>query len=230
MRWSSSPKVVLSSYLPESRPLASGTRAMMPTPASTAAGSTRSSGLRRKTLRMICTLATFGRAIARSASSTVSTETPYAARLPCSTSAVEGVEDPVVVVDGRGRAVQLHEVERVDAEVLAAAVGPGAQGVGGERLGHVRVGAAAALGHDGQAGVGPLAQQPADEPLAAAVAVDVGRVEHRHAGVDRGVQHRHGVVLAHRAPVGTELPAAQADHRDRTTGPAECSHLHVGGR
>jgi hypothetical protein len=55
---------------------------MIPTPASAAAGSTRSSGLRRKTLRMICTLATFGRAMAVSASSTVSTETPYAATRP----------------------------------------------------------------------------------------------------------------------------------------------------
>ena len=40
---------------------------MMPTPASAAAGSTASSGLRRKALRMICTLATPGRAIAVSA-------------------------------------------------------------------------------------------------------------------------------------------------------------------
>ena len=51
---------------------------MIPTPASRAAGSTCSSGLRRKQLRMICTLATRGRAIARSACAQVSTETPYA--------------------------------------------------------------------------------------------------------------------------------------------------------
>ncbi len=59
---------------------------MMPTPASEAAGSTCSSGLSRNALRMIWTVATPGRAMAVSASSTVSTETPYAAVTPSSTS------------------------------------------------------------------------------------------------------------------------------------------------
>ena len=49
---------------------------MIPTPAARAAGRTSSSGLRRKQLRMICTVATRGRAIAASAWSQVSTETP----------------------------------------------------------------------------------------------------------------------------------------------------------
>ncbi len=84
-RWSVGANSVCSSYLPDSRPLASGTRAMMPTPASAAAGSTRSRGLRRKALRMIWIVATCGRAIAASASSTVSTDTPYAATRPSST-------------------------------------------------------------------------------------------------------------------------------------------------
>ena len=48
----------------------------MPTPAAWAAGSTLSSGLRRNALRMICTLAMPGRAIAVSASAQVSTLTP----------------------------------------------------------------------------------------------------------------------------------------------------------
>jgi hypothetical protein len=52
---------------------------MIATPASAAAGSTCSSGFCRRALRMICTLATPGRAIAVSASSTRSTLTPYAA-------------------------------------------------------------------------------------------------------------------------------------------------------
>ena len=74
------------SYLPDSSPEANGTRAMIPTPASTAAGSTSSSGLSRKALRMICTEATCGRAIAASAWSAVSTLTPYAAIVPSATS------------------------------------------------------------------------------------------------------------------------------------------------
>ncbi len=75
VRWSSGPKTVSSVYFPESSPEASGTRAMMPTPAAAAAGRTSSRGLRRNGLRMICTLATPGRAMAVSASAQVSTLT-----------------------------------------------------------------------------------------------------------------------------------------------------------
>ena len=49
---------------------------MMPTPASSAAGRTRSRGLIRKALMMIWTEATDGREIAASAWSAVSTLTP----------------------------------------------------------------------------------------------------------------------------------------------------------
>ena len=84
-RWSSSANRVPASYFPESRPEASGTRTMMPTPASLAAGNTSSSGLSRKALAMICTVATCGCAIAASASSTFSTLTPYDATAPSAT-------------------------------------------------------------------------------------------------------------------------------------------------
>jgi hypothetical protein len=57
-------------------PDASGTRAMIATAALAAACSTCSSGFWRNMLRMICTLATPGRAMAVNASSTVSTLTP----------------------------------------------------------------------------------------------------------------------------------------------------------
>ena len=63
-------------YLPESSPEASGTRAMMPTPAASAAGSTSSSGLSRKALRMICTVAVPSCRMASRASSVRSTLTP----------------------------------------------------------------------------------------------------------------------------------------------------------
>ena len=76
VRWSSAANTVSFVYLPLSSPEARGTRAMMATPASIAAGRTASSGLSRNALRMICTLATPGRAIAASAWSAVSTLTP----------------------------------------------------------------------------------------------------------------------------------------------------------
>ncbi|GAA1696669.1 hypothetical protein GCM10009680_40930 [Streptomyces yatensis] len=86
MRWSFSAKTVSLVYFPDSSPDASGTRAMIPTPASRAAGTTSSSGLSRNGLRMICTLAVPGRAIAASASAHVSTLTPYAATRSSATS------------------------------------------------------------------------------------------------------------------------------------------------
>ena len=61
---------------------------------------------------------------------------------------------------------------------------------------------------------GPLREELADELLAAAVAVHVGGVDERHAGVDRRLQGRERVVLADLAPVGAELPGAQPDHAD----------------
>ena len=62
-------------YRPLSSPDASGTRAMMPTPAARR-GQHLVSGFSRNALRMICTVATPGRAIAASASAHVSTLTP----------------------------------------------------------------------------------------------------------------------------------------------------------
>ena len=54
----------VASYRPDSSPQASGTRAMIADAGRRGRGSTASSGLRRNALRMICTLATPGRAIA----------------------------------------------------------------------------------------------------------------------------------------------------------------------
>ena len=58
---------------------------MMPTPAADAAGSTKSSGFSRNAFTMICTVAVPRREIAVSASSQVSTLTPYAAMAPSAT-------------------------------------------------------------------------------------------------------------------------------------------------
>ena len=134
---------------------------------------------------MICTVATFGRAIAVSASSTVSTRDPVGGDCLLVDEGVQGVEDPVVGVDGGRRAVQLDQVDGVDAEV-ASGCGPASHGT----LSSVN-----ASGTSGSARrpilvatVTPssavLAQGPADQLLAATVAVDVGGVEERDAGLD----------------------------------------------
>ena len=79
----------------------------------------------------------------------------------------------------------------------------------------MRVGAAAHLGGDGEAGVGALLEESADELLAAPVPVHVA--VRGHAGVDRRVKGRERVILAHRAPAAAELPAPQPDDSDLTT-------------
>jgi hypothetical protein len=69
----------------------------------------------------------------------------------------------------------------------------------------------------------PVAERLADEPLAVAVAVDVGRVEEGDTGVEGGLDDGRG-----RAPVEppTEVVAAEPDHRDLEIGAAEPPRLH----
>ena len=138
---------------------------------------------------------------------------------------VERVEHPVVRVHRRRRAVQLHEVEGVDAEVRTRAVGPGAEVLERVVLGLLRHPPAHLRG-DRDARVGVVDEPAADERLAAAVAVDVGGVEERDARRERGVEHGERVVLVDLAPVGAELPGAEADHRDGAAGASEGAGLH----
>jgi hypothetical protein len=127
----------------------------------------------------------------------------------------ERVEDRVHVVDRRRRAVQLDQVQGVHLQVGAAALDPGTQVHVGVGVGDEGIGATADLGgdHDAVGGVTQLGAETGDQLLAAAVPVDVGGVEERHARLVRGTQHREGVVLGHVAPVGAELPAAQPHDR-----------------
>ncbi len=198
---------------------------MMPTPASFAAGSTSSSGLSLNALKMIWTLATLGRAIAVSASSTVSTLTPYARHDALLHQQVEGVEHLVAREHRRRRAVQLDQVERVDAEVGAGAIGPGPEVVERE-VRRVLLGAAAHLGGDQDVEVGPCTQVFADQLLASAVAVDVRGVEERHAGIGRTVEHGDRLVMGHIAPVGTELPRAEAHDRHLASRATQRAYVH----
>src|SRR5690606_29249952 len=71
-----------------------------------------------------------------------------------------------------------------------------------------------------------LAEERADELLAVAVAVDVGGVKERHAGVGGRVQHAAGGVIADVAPVAAELPASLTDDADGAPGPAQNRCLH----
>ena len=199
---------------------------MIPTPAAAAAGSTRSSGLSRNALRMICTDGDAAGGRWRvSAWSTVSTLTPYAAIEPSSTSASSASYVASSSIDRRRRAVQLHEVERSMPRLRPRAVDPRAEVVGRVVLRHL-LDAAAHLGGDREARVRVLGEEAADELLAAAVAVDVGGVEEGDARLRRRLEHVPGVGLGDLAPVGAELPGAEPDHRDVAAGPAEGAVLH----
>jgi hypothetical protein len=173
---------------------------------------------------MIWTLATPGRAIAVSAWSLVSTLTPYAAMQSSATS-VERVEDGVRGEHGGRRAVQLDQVEPVGAQVDPGPVGPGAEVFQRVVLWSL-LDPAAHLGRDHNALPGVAGQEAPDDALAAPVAVDVGRVEERDSGLDRGPQHLHRVGLGHVPPVRAELPGAEPDHRNRPSRPAEYPLLH----
>ena len=122
--------------------------------------------------------------------------------------------------------MQLHEVQRVDAKVGTAAVRPAPEGLQRVGVGHVRVGPPAHLRRDRQPRAADLAQQRAEQPLAAAVAVDVGGVEEGDPLVHRRPEHGHRRVVVDQAPVPAQLPAAEPDHTDLSGGPAQRPCLH----
>ena len=95
-------------------------------------------------------------------------------------------------------------------EVVETATYPGADRVGGVLGSDVWVGSTADLGRDEQrVRVGAeVAPQPADEPLAAPVPVDVGGAEQSDPRVHGRVEGGERVVLGDLAPVAAELPAA----------------------
>ena len=123
--------------------------------------------------------------------------------------------------------MQLHQVERVHAEVASRPVDPGPEVLRPVVLRQL-LHPPAHLGGHGEIGVGVVREEPAEDLLAAAVAVDIGGVVERDPRLCRGLEDVPRRVLGHVAPVGAELPGAEADRGDRSSGPSESSLLHVG--
>ncbi len=90
---------------------------------------------------------------------------------------VEPVEHLVVVVDRGRRAVQLHQVERLDLEVHQAPVDEAFDGLGRVGVGNVRIESTTRLGGHHHLSGRPLAAEPGDQPLRTAVAVHIGGVD-----------------------------------------------------
>ena len=102
--------------------------------------------------------------------------------------------------------MQLHEVERREAEILARAVDPGA--VVGRRVVLVQQGDAPAhLRRDERTRIAELRDDPPDDPLAASIAVDVRGVDEGDALGERGLERRGPVGLGH---VPQSAPSCQA--------------------
>ena len=129
---------------------------------------------------------------------------------PLGDERIERLIGRVVFDHLRGRAVQLHEVERVGAKVLARTVHPGA-----ERFRRVVLrllcDTASHFRRDRDLALVPLSQELADQALAAPVSIHVGGVEEVDSPVDGSGQHRAGVVFRDDAPIGAELPGAESD-------------------
>src|SRR5699024_16412 len=148
---------------------------------------------------------------------------PVGAHAPLLDHGIQVVEDVVAVDDGRGWAVQLHQVDGVHTQVAAGIVVPGAE-VSGSVVGRILRHPAAHLGGDGQVGV--LCQEASDESFTAPVTVDVGRVDESDTFGNCCAQCLHGVALADFPPGRADLPGAEADGADPGTSTAECAFVH----
>jgi hypothetical protein len=148
------------------------------------------------------------------------------ADLARSNQIVQHAEHLATQVDGRRRTVQLQQIERIDAQVGEAVVHPGLKVLAAVPFGHLRGQPPARLGRHDQPFAGTLAEELADEPFAAAVAVDVRGVDERGARVDRRVERLHRLLVVDRAPESANRPSPKPHCRHRKVGPAERVVFH----
>jgi hypothetical protein len=113
--------------------------------------------------------------------------------------------------------MELQQIDRFRAQVLQTAVDPAAQVVEVVRLRDVRRGAPARL-RGNQNRLAPLASQPGQQALTAAVPVDVGRVEKIDPEVHRSVQRTQGFSVVHIAPGAANRPGPEANGGNLETG------------
>ncbi len=138
---------------------------------------------------------------------------------------VHRFEEVGPVVDPGRQAVQLDQVELIELEVRPAIVDPAPER-GGRVVGHVERHALADLRGDVQPLAGAFLEEAADHPLAAAIAVDVRRVEERDPGIGRRVERRQACRVVGRSVVAADRPGPEADRADLVAGLAESPELH----
>src|SRR5215208_5284441 len=145
------------------------------------------------------------------------------AHFPCFLQPVQRLEGRVLTVDFRRRAMELQQVQGFDPEVLQATLGEVREVIVVVSFRSVGIQAPSCLGRDQDLIVWTVLQEPADELLAASVAVDIRGVEEVHAEVDRPVQRAESVILTDGTPAVPEGPGAETDLRDAHPRPSEVS-------
>ena len=141
---------------------------------------------------------------------------------------VEDAEHVRLAEQGGRRTVELQQIDGVHLEVLQAALDPRGQVLARVAFGRLGREPPAGLRGDPDRLARPLAPEPGHEPLAAPVAIHVRRVDEVHAGVNRGVQRPHRLLVVHLAPASANRPRPEADGRDRHVRPAESPVFHAG--
>jgi hypothetical protein len=149
------------------------------------------------------------------------------ADLPGAHQVVEDAEHLRPIVHLRVRAVELEQVDRVHLQVPQATINPPFEVLAAVALGRLRRQAAARFRRHVDRLALALATEARHQPLAAPVAVDVGRVDEVGAGVDRGVEGAHRLLVVDGAPCAADRPGAEADRRDLHVRPSEPAVFHV---
>ena len=130
-------------------------------------------------------------------------------------------------------AVELHEVDTLDAQAAERVLRPPAQVPARVPAPHCRIGLRRArpgdrldLGGHVDLAAPPLAERPADDLLAVAGPVHLRGVDEVDALLERVEQGVHGGVVVHGPPLPADLPGPEPDLADLPAGPAERPVLH----
>ena len=141
---------------------------------------------------------------------------------------VERLEQFGTEIGVRRRAMQLQQIERIDAEILAAAIDEGFEIGLRIALQHMRIEPAPRLGRHDRALAPALLEHLANDPLRAAVAIDVGRIDEIDPGVERSVQRLARIRVGDVAPCAADRPGTETHFRNVPAGAAETAmrNLH----
>jgi predicted transcriptional regulator len=139
---------------------------------------------------------------------------------------IEDAVDAGVAEHRRGRTVKLQQIDGLHFEVAQASIDPVREVRAAVAVRRLRRQAPARLRRHVDRLAGAFPPQPRYQALAAAIAVDVCRVDEIHAAVDRGVERPHRLLVVHRAPGAADGPGAKTDRRHGETRAAQHPIFH----